>query len=58
MSAQEEALKIDFFSVLQGLDEISCIGLKHLFLGAVHKCHGNMNDCIQVYIFIINQNTF
>ncbi|TNM87697.1 tetratricopeptide repeat protein 39C-like [Takifugu flavidus] len=37
--------------VLQGLDEISCMGLKHLFLGAVHKCHGNMKDCIQELLF-------
>lgn len=34
--------------MLQSLDEASCRGLKHLLLGAVHKCHGNMRDAIQV----------
>uniref|UniRef100_H3CC74 Tetratricopeptide repeat domain 39C n=1 Tax=Tetraodon nigroviridis TaxID=99883 RepID=H3CC74_TETNG len=33
--------------VLQGLDESSCKGLKHLFLGAVHKCLGNTKDSTQ-----------
>ncbi|KAG8003523.1 Tetratricopeptide repeat protein 39C [Nibea albiflora] len=35
--------------VLQSLDEASCRGLKHLLLGAVHKCHGNMRDAIQAF---------
>ncbi|XP_045906372.1 tetratricopeptide repeat protein 39C-like isoform X1 [Micropterus dolomieu] len=34
--------------VLQSLDEASCRGLKHLLLGAIHKCHGNMRDAVQV----------
>uniref|UniRef100_A0A8D2ZK02 Tetratricopeptide repeat protein 39C n=1 Tax=Scophthalmus maximus TaxID=52904 RepID=A0A8D2ZK02_SCOMX len=29
------------------LDEASCRGLKHLLLGAIHKCHGNMRDALQ-----------
>uniref|UniRef100_A0A671VVU6 Tetratricopeptide repeat domain 39C n=1 Tax=Sparus aurata TaxID=8175 RepID=A0A671VVU6_SPAAU len=29
--------------------ESSCRGLKHLLLGAVHKCHGNMRDAIQAF---------
>ncbi|TNN74207.1 Tetratricopeptide repeat protein 39C [Liparis tanakae] len=33
--------------VLQSLDEALCRGLKHLLLGAIHKCHGNMRDAIQ-----------
>lgn len=33
--------------VLQSLDEASCRGLKHLLLGAIHKCHGNVRDAIQ-----------
>ncbi|XP_035504409.2 tetratricopeptide repeat protein 39C [Scophthalmus maximus] len=33
--------------VLQSLDEASCRGLKHLLLGAIHKCHGNMRDALQ-----------
>ncbi|KAK2835975.1 hypothetical protein Q5P01_016459 [Channa striata] len=35
--------------VLQSLDEASCRGLKHLLLGAIHKCHGNMRDAIQSF---------
>ncbi|KAI4828864.1 hypothetical protein KUCAC02_022936 [Chaenocephalus aceratus] len=35
--------------VLQSLDEASCRGLKHLLLGAVHKCHGNMRDAVQSF---------
>uniref|UniRef100_A0A671VWR4 Tetratricopeptide repeat domain 39C n=1 Tax=Sparus aurata TaxID=8175 RepID=A0A671VWR4_SPAAU len=30
-------------------DPPSCRGLKHLLLGAVHKCHGNMRDAIQAF---------
>lgn len=37
------------WSVLQSLDEASCRGLKHLLLGAIHKCHGNMRDALQVW---------
>uniref|UniRef100_A0A671VY55 Tetratricopeptide repeat domain 39C n=1 Tax=Sparus aurata TaxID=8175 RepID=A0A671VY55_SPAAU len=33
----------------QGEYEASCRGLKHLLLGAVHKCHGNMRDAIQAF---------
>ncbi|XP_077441080.1 tetratricopeptide repeat protein 39C-like isoform X1 [Vanacampus margaritifer] len=35
--------------VLQRLDEASCRGLKHLLLGAVHKCHGNTRDAVQCF---------
>ncbi|XP_034386973.1 tetratricopeptide repeat protein 39C [Cyclopterus lumpus] len=35
--------------VLQSLDEALCRGLKHLLLGAIHKCHGNMRDAIQSF---------
>lgn len=37
-------------SVLQTIDDTSCRGLKHLLLGAIHKCHGNMRDAVQVSI--------
>ncbi|XP_031167647.1 tetratricopeptide repeat protein 39C-like [Sander lucioperca] len=33
--------------VLQSLDLASFRGLKHLLLGAIHKCHGNMRDAVQ-----------
>uniref|UniRef100_A0A8C7Y8J4 Tetratricopeptide repeat domain 39C n=1 Tax=Oryzias sinensis TaxID=183150 RepID=A0A8C7Y8J4_9TELE len=35
--------------VLQSLDEVSCRGLKHLLLGSIHKCHGNMRDAVQSF---------
>uniref|UniRef100_A0A7N6BEY9 Tetratricopeptide repeat domain 39C n=1 Tax=Anabas testudineus TaxID=64144 RepID=A0A7N6BEY9_ANATE len=35
--------------VLQTLNDPSCRGLKHLLLGAIHKCHGNMRDAIQSF---------
>lgn len=35
-------------SVLQGLDDQSCQGLKHLLLGAIQKCLGNIKDAVQV----------
>ncbi|XP_036442773.1 tetratricopeptide repeat protein 39C [Colossoma macropomum] len=35
--------------VLQGLDDPSCQGLKHLLLGAIQKCLGNIKDAIQSY---------
>uniref|UniRef100_A0A3Q3WAP3 Tetratricopeptide repeat domain 39C n=1 Tax=Mola mola TaxID=94237 RepID=A0A3Q3WAP3_MOLML len=31
------------------LDEASCRGLRHLLLGAVHKCHGNIRDAVQAF---------
>uniref|UniRef100_A0A3B3DJ13 Tetratricopeptide repeat domain 39C n=1 Tax=Oryzias melastigma TaxID=30732 RepID=A0A3B3DJ13_ORYME len=31
------------------LDEVSCRGLKHLLLGSIHKCHGNMRDAVQSF---------
>lgn len=40
----------DLHSVLQSLDEPSCRGLKHLLLGSIHKCHGNIRDAVQVVI--------
>lgn len=46
------------YSVLQSLDEASCRGLKHLLLGAVHKCHGNMRDAIQVPVYSERWLTF
>lgn len=36
------------YSVLQGLDEQSSLGLKHLLLGAIQKCLGNIKDAVQV----------
>ncbi|XP_007240159.3 tetratricopeptide repeat protein 39C [Astyanax mexicanus] len=33
--------------VLQGLDDPSCQGLKHLLLGAIQKCLGNIKDAVQ-----------
>ncbi|KAK1806082.1 hypothetical protein P4O66_013133 [Electrophorus voltai] len=35
--------------VLQGLDDPCCQGLKHLLLGAIKKCLGNIKDAIQCY---------
>ncbi|XP_041861582.1 tetratricopeptide repeat protein 39C-like isoform X2 [Melanotaenia boesemani] len=35
--------------VLQSLDDASCRGLKHLLLGSIHKCHGNMRDAVQSF---------
>lgn len=35
--------------VLQRVDDTSCRGLKHLLLGSVHKCHGNIRDAVQCY---------
>uniref|UniRef100_A0A8C1IUI4 Tetratricopeptide repeat domain 39C n=1 Tax=Cyprinus carpio TaxID=7962 RepID=A0A8C1IUI4_CYPCA len=34
--------------VLQGLDEQPSLGLKHLLLGAIQKCLGNIKDAVQV----------
>lgn len=39
------------WTVLQSVDEASCRGLKHLLLGAIHKCHGNMRDAVQVWVY-------
>ncbi|KAK7888769.1 hypothetical protein WMY93_024329 [Mugilogobius chulae] len=33
--------------VLQRVDDTSCRGLKHLLLGSIHKCHGNIRDAVQ-----------
>lgn len=30
------------------VDDSSVIGLKHLLLGAIHKCLGNSEDAVQV----------
>ncbi|XP_059399647.1 tetratricopeptide repeat protein 39C [Carassius carassius] len=35
--------------VLQGLDEQSSLGLKHLLLGAIQKCLGNIKDAVQSF---------
>ncbi|XP_051978331.1 tetratricopeptide repeat protein 39C [Xyrauchen texanus] len=35
--------------VLQGLDDQSSLGLKHLLLGAIQKCLGNIVDAIQSF---------
>lgn len=35
--------------VLQRVDESSCRGLKHLLLGSIHKCHGNLRDAVQSF---------
>ncbi|XP_056304245.1 tetratricopeptide repeat protein 39C [Danio aesculapii] len=35
--------------VLQGLDDQSSIGLKHLLLGAIQKCLGNIKDALQSF---------
>ncbi|XP_051550899.1 tetratricopeptide repeat protein 39C [Myxocyprinus asiaticus] len=35
--------------VLQGLDDQSSLGLKHLLLGAIQKCLGNIIDAIQSF---------
>uniref|UniRef100_A0A671SVL5 Tetratricopeptide repeat protein 39C n=1 Tax=Sinocyclocheilus anshuiensis TaxID=1608454 RepID=A0A671SVL5_9TELE len=37
------------YSVLQGLDEQSSLGLKHLLLGAIQKCLGNIKDAVQSF---------
>ena len=35
-------------SVLQGIDDASCTGLKHLLLGAIHRTLHNTKEAIQV----------
>uniref|UniRef100_A0A8C1V1S0 Tetratricopeptide repeat domain 39C n=1 Tax=Cyprinus carpio TaxID=7962 RepID=A0A8C1V1S0_CYPCA len=35
--------------VLQGLDEQPSLGLKHLLLGAIQKCLGNIKDAVQSF---------
>ncbi|KAG1945782.1 tetratricopeptide repeat protein 39C [Pimephales promelas] len=35
--------------VLQGLDDPSSLGLKHLLLGAIQKCLGNIKDAVQSF---------
>ncbi|KAK9967619.1 hypothetical protein ABG768_002005 [Culter alburnus] len=35
--------------VLQGLDDQSSLGLKHLLLGAIQKCLGNIKDAVQSF---------
>uniref|UniRef100_A0A8C2PUS8 Tetratricopeptide repeat domain 39C n=1 Tax=Cyprinus carpio TaxID=7962 RepID=A0A8C2PUS8_CYPCA len=35
--------------LLQGLDEQSSLGLKHLLLGAIQKCLGNIKDAVQSF---------
>lgn len=35
-------------AVLQSVDEPSCRGLKHLLLGSILKCQGNIRDAVQV----------
>lgn len=35
--------------VLQRVEESSCRGLKHLLLGSIHKCHGNIRDAVQSF---------
>uniref|UniRef100_A0A3B3ZUY3 Uncharacterized protein n=1 Tax=Periophthalmus magnuspinnatus TaxID=409849 RepID=A0A3B3ZUY3_9GOBI len=35
--------------VLQRVDDTSCRGLKHLLLGSIHKCHGNIRDAVQSF---------
>uniref|UniRef100_A0A9J8BFU6 Tetratricopeptide repeat domain 39C n=1 Tax=Cyprinus carpio carpio TaxID=630221 RepID=A0A9J8BFU6_CYPCA len=37
------------YSVLQGLDEQPSLGLKHLLLGAIQKCLGNIKDAVQSF---------
>ncbi|CAL1593228.1 unnamed protein product [Knipowitschia caucasica] len=35
--------------VLQRVEDSSCRGLKHLLLGSIHKCHGNIRDAVQSF---------
>ncbi|XP_061111606.1 tetratricopeptide repeat protein 39C-like [Conger conger] len=35
--------------VLQGINDVPCMGLKNLLLGAIHKCLGNTKDAIQCF---------
>ncbi|XP_066538086.1 tetratricopeptide repeat protein 39C-like isoform X2 [Hoplias malabaricus] len=35
--------------ILQQIEDASCSGLKHLLLGAVHKCLGNSTDAVQCF---------
>uniref|UniRef100_A0A671YU10 Tetratricopeptide repeat domain 39C n=1 Tax=Sparus aurata TaxID=8175 RepID=A0A671YU10_SPAAU len=35
--------------VLQGIDDVSCAGLKNLLLGAINKCLHNTKDAIQYF---------
>lgn len=38
-------------AVLQSVDEPSCRGLKHLLLGSILKCQGNIRDAVQVGLY-------
>lgn len=42
--------------VLQRVDETSCRGLKHLLLGSIHKCHGNIRDAVQSFQFAVRDD--
>lgn len=35
--------------VLQTMEDTSYQGLKHLLLGSIHKCHGNIKDAVQSF---------
>ncbi|KAG9356121.1 hypothetical protein JZ751_000965 [Albula glossodonta] len=35
--------------VLQAVNDVACMGLKNLLLGAIHKCLGNTKDAIQCF---------
>uniref|UniRef100_A0A8C6WQI8 Tetratricopeptide repeat domain 39C n=1 Tax=Neogobius melanostomus TaxID=47308 RepID=A0A8C6WQI8_9GOBI len=42
--------------VLQRVEEASCRGLKHLLLGSIHKCHGNIRDAVQSFQLAIRDD--
>uniref|UniRef100_A0A3B3YBL8 Tetratricopeptide repeat domain 39C n=1 Tax=Poecilia mexicana TaxID=48701 RepID=A0A3B3YBL8_9TELE len=42
--------------VLQSVDEPSCRGLKHLLLGSILKCQGNIRDAVQSFQLAIRDD--
>lgn len=46
---------IVFVSVLQGIEDASCSGLKNLLLGAISRCLLNTKDAVQVSVCLIMQ---
>uniref|UniRef100_A0A8C6WQK1 Tetratricopeptide repeat domain 39C n=1 Tax=Neogobius melanostomus TaxID=47308 RepID=A0A8C6WQK1_9GOBI len=43
-------------SKLQIMNQASCRGLKHLLLGSIHKCHGNIRDAVQSFQLAIRDD--
>uniref|UniRef100_A0A8C6WQK4 Tetratricopeptide repeat domain 39C n=1 Tax=Neogobius melanostomus TaxID=47308 RepID=A0A8C6WQK4_9GOBI len=42
--------------IMNQVEEASCRGLKHLLLGSIHKCHGNIRDAVQSFQLAIRDD--